>query len=80
MSHRSAGAYRILDHPRVHEGFQKLLGANGNKFPAKAVTDKSTLPAAAKKQFDTWVKNGKSICTSVDAFEIEVGGKSTFAV
>lgn len=62
----------------MHTEYQKLLRANGNKFPASAVTDKSTLPAAAKKQLETWVKN--KTCTSVDSYEVSVGGKSTFAV
>lgn len=64
----------------AHTAYGTLLGDNDNAFPSSAAVASSTLPSAAKKQFNTWKSNGTSVCASVDAYKVTVAGQPTFAV
>ncbi len=64
----------------MHTTYDALLGKNKNTFPSANAVKAGDLPKDAKKQYLTWSTDGKSVCTSVDAYKIEVSGKDTFAV
>jgi hypothetical protein len=64
----------------AHAEYDKILWANGDKMDASHDVAESALPDAAKKQFETWTKNGKSTCSAVKSYKVAVSGKDTFAV
>jgi hypothetical protein len=63
-----------------HAVYDKILHANADKMDATHDIPETALPAAAKKQFDTWVSYGTKTCSAVKAYKVAVSGQDTFAV
>ena len=64
----------------AHTAYDKIFSENGNEMSSTYAISASSLPSAAHKQYSTWTSNGKTVCSSVDAFEVTVSGQHTFAV
>jgi hypothetical protein len=64
----------------AHTAYDKILWGHADAMDTTHDVAESDLPANAKKQFDTWVKNGKSTCSAVKSYKVTVSGQDTFAV
>ncbi len=62
----------------AHTAYDKILFANGDKMDSAHDVAESELPAAAKKQFQTWSK--QTNCSAVKSYKVTVSGQDTFAV
>lgn len=64
----------------AHAAYDKILFAHADKMDSAHDIAETDLPAAAKKQFNTWTKNGPSTCSAVKSYKVTVAGQDTFAV
>jgi hypothetical protein len=64
----------------THKAYTAIFTPNGNTIPDSYGIDASSLPKAAKKQFDTWTSNGPDTCKTVKAYSVKVGSETTYAV
>jgi hypothetical protein len=64
----------------AHAAYDKIFSEHGDEMSSSDAISAASLPSAAHKQYETWTSNGKTVCSSVVAFEVAVSGESTYAV